>query len=112
MSKLIGLSISFCVRDICEGRVSFDDVSFIIPGMDLNENNTIWDVYERYKQSYWSKFPEQSRLVLERIEIRSHPGNRPNISAGCWMLEEDYNETLDLRHSEHLKFHNLKDIKS
>ena len=105
MKRLVGLSVSFCVKAICEGKVALADVAFIVPGMVLNDENTIWNVYERYKDIYWSKYPEQARRVLEQLEIRVHPGERPNIAAGCWILASDYTPDLDLQQSEHLKHH-------
>lgn len=105
MKRLVGLSVSFCVKAICEGTVALEDVAFIVPGMVLNDENTIWNVYDRYVQTYWSKYPEQARRVLEQVEIRVHPGERPNIGAGCWMLAADYSPDLDLQQNEDLKHH-------
>lgn len=102
--KYVGLSVSFCVKNICQGHVAIKDVVGIVPGMVLNDNNTIWDVYDRYKDIYWKNYAELARSVLEQVEILDHPGHRPNVSNGVWLKAEDYNQTLDLQNVRDIQF--------
>lgn len=108
MKRLIGLSVSFCIQDICEGRIPLEEVAFIIPRFQLEGPEHLQKVWERYCQVYWKKFPEKARQVLDQVEIRNHPSPK-NISAGTWMLASDYHEDLDLFYSEDLK-HRTEDI--
>lgn len=94
--KLVGMSLSFGVKDICEGKVLLEDVVGIVPAMHLNVQNTLEDVFERYSEIYWSEYVDKAREVLfgenaVKILERGH-GHRFNISNGCWVTEEWYLE--------------------
>jgi hypothetical protein len=55
---MIGLSISFCVRDIADGKVAYDDVQVILAGTNMHMmgdvNAGINRVIESYREIYWA----------------------------------------------------------
>jgi hypothetical protein len=55
---MIGLSISFCVRDIADGKVAYDDVQVILAGTNMHMmgdvNAGINRVVESYREIYWA----------------------------------------------------------
>jgi|HubBroStandDraft_5_1064220.scaffolds.fasta_scaffold259211_3 hypothetical protein len=67
--KKVGLSLSFCVRDIIEGKVSLDDVAFIYSGTKA-ETAEHWDgLIYMYSLNYWSTNPsEGERLARHFID--------------------------------------------
>ena len=96
MSKVIGLSVSFGIQDICEGKVKLEDVAYIVPGFTVVQ--TPEEIHGRYKDIYWRKYPEALE-VLKRVKlvyINHHDlreegialANGPN---GVWIGEEEFN---------------------
>lgn len=63
----IGLSISFCIRDIATGKVAEQEVEKIIAGTmcaDIEE----WEyVIASYRQSYWQDCADQAEAILRRL---------------------------------------------
>ena len=52
---MIGLSLSFCVRDILDGKVAVEDVECIVAGTAA-ETDEDWEcLVVGYAQSYWRK---------------------------------------------------------
>jgi hypothetical protein len=100
MLKLVGLSVSFCVQDIAEGRVPRDAVEFVIPGFDFTKTSRD-ELFVTYSHVYWDDYPEKARDVFEKIDLRPHgvPGGQ-NIAFGHWMRLEDYRPDMDLRRGE------------
>ena len=91
-SKLIGLSLSFCVKDIMNGKVNIDKVKHIRSNC---RNDADWnDVISHYKGIYWKDFDAESLdLVLRQIKpIVSFERKRGNIghniASGHWMTED------------------------
>jgi len=69
MRKLIGLSLSFCVKDILLGRIKEDEVFLIF----YKANPTSPAAIDQYKQTYWKGFATvHIEGVLERLESRLH----------------------------------------
>ena len=99
MTKLVGLSVSFCVQDIVEGRVPLDDVAFVIPGFDITKTSRD-EVFAIYSQVYWDDYPDQARAVFSRLELRPHGNSGQNITFGRWMRLEDYRPDMDLQRGE------------
>lgn len=66
---MIGNSLSFCVRDITEGKVQEDEVekircSFKAP---VDEMEFVGGVIQRYQEVYWSKFKEEAAAIALRL---------------------------------------------
>jgi hypothetical protein len=93
MSKLIGLSVSFGIRDICEGKVKIEDVAYIVPGFTVVQ--TPEEIHKRYLRIYWEKYPnalevlKQVKLIyishLELLKCGIAFANNP------WISEEEFN---------------------
>jgi len=96
---MIGLSISFCVGDICRGKVQLDDIELIIAGTRVANSKEDWDkLVDQYQKVYWRKFPEEADAVLgwlldnnkiEQPRLDSGDKFAPNIAKGCWVENFD-----------------------
>jgi len=61
---LVGLSLSFCIMDIIEGRVAEEDVSHIVTGTRA-VTEASWDrMVERYSSIYWSEDPQRASELV------------------------------------------------
>jgi hypothetical protein len=67
MSKIVGLSMSFCVRDIAEGRVDESEVVMVITGTRCKDYDALQSVIDIYKETYWSKSPKKSEEIAKRL---------------------------------------------
>jgi hypothetical protein len=64
---MIGLSVSFCVRDIAEGKVPLEEVDCIFSGTCARAQED-WDVViDRYKSVYWQKFPDKAESIIRTL---------------------------------------------
>jgi len=88
---ITGLSLSFCVKDIIEGRVELGRVVCIYTGtMATSEEH--WDrLADHYCQHYWRKDPDRARQILTYLREQCMivqprvSGREPeNISTGHW----------------------------
>jgi len=89
---MIGLSVSLCVRDIAEGKVSINDVEKIIGGTNAQTPEDIDYLIESYKMIYWrsSKAEEICRKLFAegKIEQPRTEGNPPpHIANGHWVKD-------------------------
>lgn len=91
---MVGLSLSFCVRDIVTGEVPVERVTKILCGTKtLGE----WDsIVEEYCRTYWRDYPKEATEVFERLlaegklfEPRSFGQEPPNLHAGHWLAESE-----------------------
>ncbi len=89
---MIGLSLSFCVKDILAERVSMDDVSYIITS--VRPVNGLEPTIKAYMRMYWEAYSEDKvRQILSKLDLR-HPRlendyHYPNIANGHWVNSED-----------------------
>lgn len=89
---MIGLSLSFCIQDLIEGKHSINDVHVIITSTKCRTEEE-WDkLYTQYCQSYWKQSPAKAYRFL--IQLRASGrivqprvnGQEPfNISGGHWL---------------------------
>ena len=91
---VIGLSVSFCVRDIARGKVAYDDVAKIVAGTKVPDGD--WeDTIRRYNEIYWRELPEAEgifrRLLAEGkvTQPRLTTGKAPYVGGGAWVASED-----------------------
>lgn len=64
---MIGKSLSFCVKDICEDKVAIQDVTLIIAGT-FAKNKASWnELLESYSKSYWFKYPRKAKAVANLL---------------------------------------------
>jgi hypothetical protein len=90
--KRIGLSLSFCIKDICDGKVAFDDVAVIITNTRANDAVDWRRLTESYSRSYWSQIPNAAamadrlrrmgRIVQPRLD---DPEHHHSIVGGWWL---------------------------
>jgi hypothetical protein len=64
---LIGHSLSFCIRDVIEGRVSVEQIDRIVAST-LCENDAHWDeVIEHYREIYWQADPDRAERITRQL---------------------------------------------
>ena len=61
---MIGISLSFCIKDICEGRVNLTDVEKIYAGTAFLSSK---DAVEHYTQSYWRNYPNEAKEICQKL---------------------------------------------
>lgn len=101
MSKKIGLSLSFCVRDIAEGKIPLSDVEKIISSTKA-ENERDWaEVAKRYLQVYWRDNPQECHKIFKTllqegkiVQPRLEGKQGPNISEGHWKDSQGIENTI------------------
>jgi hypothetical protein len=90
---MIGLSLSFCVADIIEGKVDIDDVDLILTGTKALGIQDWAVLLTSYMDSYWRKDPNRgvavANLLMARGRIwqnRVHGWDAPsNLGSGHWI---------------------------
>ena len=88
--KYIGTSFSFCISDICAGRITTDDILFIIGDCKV-ETDTDWErLLEYYSGIYWKKYPDKAIAIANQLlsEGRLLFTNKKfgiNIAKGHWI---------------------------
>lgn len=110
--KFISLSLSFGIKDICTGKVPLEAVAGIVPGFQLNAQDSVAinELLVRYLPIYWYKFPQEAADTLNNLLDRGlilppHPGGQ-NIASGHWMREEDYSPSMQLNYDHSCEGHN------
>lgn len=61
---MIGLSMSFCVKDILEGKVDLDEVEKIITGTKIKNEQDLEEVVKQYSEVYWRSNPPKAMEIL------------------------------------------------
>lgn len=64
MSK-IGFSLSFCVRDIAEGRVKYEDVHHIVTGCSPENEQQWMELLDQYAKTYWRNCPTAKEIARD-----------------------------------------------
>lgn len=89
---LVGLSLSQCIKDIIEDKVSEDQVLLIVAGTNHNLKNPQL-IMEYYKNTDWRADPQYAEHVLTRfihegkiIQPREFGLPYHNISRGHWAV--------------------------
>ena len=66
--KYIGLSVSFCVMDIADGKVPFDEVACILAGTRIKKpNEDLSKVIKEYSETYWKEDPHKYVRVFVEL---------------------------------------------
>ena len=89
---MIGLSLSFCVREILEGKVNIKDVEKIIAGTNIPNRQVFRDLmFENYAPVYWKKDPKRGILIALDLwdrglldQPRTRGKEHPGINEGVW----------------------------
>jgi len=92
---MIGLSLSFCVRDILDGKVSLPEVEKIITGTMYTDRDMFHTgMKHSYCMTYWRKDPVRGLDIamllwdtkrLDQPRLKNKPA--PNIVDGHWVRE-------------------------
>jgi hypothetical protein len=92
---LIGLSLSFCINDVVNGRVSVEQIDKIITGTCALTDDHWEEVISDYRETYWAKDPDRAERIvrtlislgkIEQPRILNRP--TPNIASGHWVTDE------------------------
>lgn len=90
---MIGLSLSFCLKDIASGKVHKDEVSKIISGTMAENEEDFQEIFDQYMESYWRSFDREymKELFEWAVTIMDQPRVRgeepPLIADGHWLIE-------------------------
>mgnify|MGYP001440969587 CR=1 FL=1 len=90
---MIGLSVSFCVRDVAKGVApAFDK---IFAGTSCTTAEEWDDVIARYKEVYWRGLDNAEAICRQLIadgkivQTRLETGKAPYVGQGHWVESED-----------------------
>lgn len=94
--KKIGLSLSFCIKDIIKGNVDVRDVKEIICGTQC-KTAVDWErVIGTYSELYWKENPIEAQRIFSLMkkfgkikQPRLEGGEAPNISEGWWVNADE-----------------------
>jgi hypothetical protein len=67
MSKLIGLSLSLCIKDIITGKVDVASVEKIIANTRAQSDEDWETVMQSYCSIYWKADPERARAIATQL---------------------------------------------
>ncbi len=108
IGNLVGLSLSFCVKDIATGKIPYERVVQIIASTNYNleDRNDIAELCQKYGEYYWKGNIKQTcfRIVDKLIadnkirQPRREGGVGTNISRGRWLLQNDLQDEEDYPH--------------
>jgi hypothetical protein len=91
---MIGLSVSFCIKDIAMGKVSIDDVERIEAGTHAETDADWEEVIKAYRELYWQEFPDAAEAILRDLfaqgkieQPRLHGAPIRNIGGGHWAVK-------------------------
>jgi hypothetical protein len=91
-AKYVGLSLSFCVRDIMEGKIDEDRVMTIIAGTKFKDYEGWKRVIEVYSKTYWKSNPVATeianRLMVQGkiVQPRLQEQDTPTLTGGHWSI--------------------------
>jgi (2Fe-2S) ferredoxin len=116
MDMFIGLSLSFCVKDILAGKVSIDAVKAIISGTLIQSEKELQGLLSAYSETYWRDFSDEAAEEIVRkliisgkfIQPRVFNIKPPNIHKGYW-VSATRNLDIFLTGGIHILFNELTD---
>ena len=107
---MIGLSISFCVQDIAEGKVALETVDKIVAGTSVEPGQATEELIALYKESYWCRYPDQAEQIFRQLLVEGRieqprladPRRFPMLERGVrWVESEDqiiWSDQLETRY--------------
>ena len=94
----IGLSLSFCVRDIVREKIEVEEIRFIISGCLIRSDKDFEDIIKTYMNAYWNNDPKCERVARalygegKVYSPRLNGNPAPNIAGGrIWADFCEYN---------------------
>ena len=96
--KLVGLSLSMCIRDIINRVHNKDEVRYIVANTSFRNETEFQEVLDFYKKAYWGESPgvaeaiareffEKGMIRQPKLHGHEHPSKNRYI-IGIWMLSE------------------------
>ena len=98
MSKLIGTSLSYCVKALAEGIVKYEDVAKLTTSTMCATPEDFQYVIDSYKRVYWRKYPTLAETIAKRLiedGIIDQPRLRGEPTAGPQYHLEERGMTSD-----------------
>jgi hypothetical protein len=106
MEQMIGLSLSFCIKDVLNQTVNFERIKKIVTSCRVKSQEDFELLLDRYTQVYWKDLPSVARKLAQelfnagRLEFPRNEDNNhfPNIAHGVWVKTEEeirWNDQLE-----------------
>lgn len=95
--KMVGLSLSHCIKDIIEGKVLIDNIARIVSGTAARDEEEWTKLVDNYCRDVWHKDPIWARAAvtllrregrIEQMRLTRHETMVPSLDAGHW-IEQD-----------------------
>jgi hypothetical protein len=93
---MIGLSVSYCIRDIVEGKVKLEEVEKIVAGTCAITKEQVENVVKTYRLRHWHKNPDEGEKIYRQllaegkiIQPRASSGPAPVRTNTHWVERED-----------------------
>jgi hypothetical protein len=103
---MIGLSISFCIKEISAGQVALADVEKIVSGTSCH-NADAWErLIKMYRESYWRDNPDECERILRQLLAEDKiyqprvNGGRPPLLASDNGFTKWVNSESEIRYCE------------
>ena len=104
--KIIGLSLSFCVRDLVENNQPTGEIVAIIAGTNFFSSNWKEEAWEYYSKRYWANLNKEEVMnILSTypiIQPRTFGFSAPSIANGHWIVIPKMSFREQLAHYEKL----------
>lgn len=92
----IGLSLSMCIKDLVDRRITTDKVACIISGTSAHTDEQWEYVLKFYSTHHWLRHPKQAAYFadhLRKLGLIIQPRQRCdtctyNIAEGHWLVQE------------------------
>jgi hypothetical protein len=102
--KIIGLSLSFCIKDLVLGNQPTGEIVAIISGTNFNSEYWIKEAWEYYSKRYWNELNREEVVKILStypiIQPRNFGFPAPSIAHGHWLVipEMDMLQKLEVNH--------------
>ena len=100
---MIGLSVSFCVREIANGSVNLADVEKIVAGTNAPTPEAWEQIVKQYRETYWRDDTDNCERIFRQLlaEGKIHQprvsGGQPPLLAGDNGLTKWVNSESEIR---------------
>ncbi len=64
---MIGISVSFCIKDIVTCRMPLEKVEKIISGIIAPTPEHLEEMLFQYKQGCWREYPEKAEVIFRQL---------------------------------------------
>lgn len=101
---MIGLSLSFCIKDVLTGKMPVEAIDKIIAGTKYEDDAAFDGVLDAYAEVYWTRDPERGKRIARNLHAlglieqpRLTGDDPPSIADGHWIpgpTEEGKRPTL------------------